>query len=228
LPWVARARDAVLRLACLRRSLLLLDAPLPHALADTSREAVLSVLGRQGLRCLRSSCRGGRAAANERVTSAEMRLAPLPPNLPNLRHVDFDSRYANDARAAAAVAALPDSVVGMQMEALYGSDALLAAIGARRGLQSLGFASYRNACVGVLDAVVRGPSLTSLTSLKINPQGSWAPPPSLLQRVPWQQLQVSRRHRPQAPGATAPGARLRATAPVQARAQARSLSTTVA
>jgi hypothetical protein len=162
---------------------------------------VLSALGQPDLRCLRSSCRGGRAAANERVASATVKkLAPLPPNLPNLRRVDFESLYAcgvddegenltSDALAAA-VAALPDSVVGMQMEALYGSDALVAAIGARRGLQSLGYASNGPSCVDVLGAVVHGPSLTSLTSLKLKVQTKWAPPPSLLQRVPWQQLEV--------------------------------------
>jgi hypothetical protein len=179
---------------------------------------VLSVLGRQGLRCLRAACRAGRAAANARVTSAALELrgaqaplAPLPPSLPNLQRVDFGSVYslAGEAEArdlsgalASAVAALPDSVVGIEMRAAASSQ-LSAAIGARRGLQSLGFASDGEACVDVLGALVSGPSLTSLTSLKLKPHRPWAPPPALLQRVPWQQLQVgheprrarARRHR---------------------------------
>jgi hypothetical protein len=91
-----RTEPRVLRLdllpttpAALRSS----SAPFSNV-AGTAREAVLSVLGRQGLRCLRSSCRAGRAAANARVTSVKVkRLAPLPPNLPNLRRVDFGSIY---------------------------------------------------------------------------------------------------------------------------------------
>jgi hypothetical protein len=195
--------------------------PLPDV-AGTSRDAVLSVLGRQGLRCLRSSCRAGRAAANARATSAALELwrsqaplAPLPPSLPNLRHVDFGSVYTMGEAAeralcsalASAVAALPDSVVGIEM-LTYGAPPLLAALGARRGLQSFGFESDGPDCVDVLGALVRGPSLTSLTSLKIKPQRPWAPPPSLLRRVPWQQLQVSRARGVHAPGAAAPGAGL--------------------
>jgi hypothetical protein len=199
------------------RALLRLGAPPPTLpltnLAGTAREPVLCALGRQGLRCLRSSCRAGRAAANTRVASARMRPAPLPPNLPNLRHVDFWSLYApggydededvaHSAALGAAVAGLPNSVVSVEAHAA-GSPPLLAALGARRGLQSFGFESDGPDCVQVLDAVVRGPSLTSLTSLKLKPQGPWAPPLWLLQRVPWQQLQVGR----------APPARMRQAPP---------------
>jgi hypothetical protein len=168
--------------------------------AGTSREAVLSVLGRQGLRCLRSSCRAGRAAANERVTSAEMELEPLPPSLPNLRHVEFGSVYTVGGEAAEralcstlghAVAALPGSVVSIQMHT-YGAPPVLAAIATRRGLQSLEFESNGQDCVGLLGAVARGRFLTSLTSLKLKVQRPWDPPPRLLRSVPWQQLQVSR------------------------------------
>jgi hypothetical protein len=175
---------------------------------------VLSVLGRQGLRCLRSSCRAGRAAANERVASVTVKkLAPLPPNLPNLRRVDYTPLYKWDMDGgkalslnlalAAAVAALPDSVVGIEVHAAGRgrSPELLAAIGARRGLQSLGFECMRKVRAGVLDALVLGPFPTGLTSLKLQHDG-WHPPASLLQQVPWQQLQVGR-----APLARMPGLR---------------------
>jgi hypothetical protein len=201
-PQFPGAERASLRLACCARIARFSCSALSPA-AGKSREAVLSVMGRQGLRCLRSSCRAGRAAANARVTTAEMRRAPLPPGLPNLRHVGFGSLYswdqydtedqalAKSGALAAAVAALPDSVVSIELDA----DALpplLAALGARRGLQSLEYANWGEACEDVLGAVVCGPSRTSLTSLKLKVQNEWDPPPSLLQRVPWQQLQVGR------------------------------------
>ncbi|KAI8471625.1 MAG: hypothetical protein J3K34DRAFT_506300 [Monoraphidium minutum] len=89
--------------------------PLGAGMPGPARDAVLAALPRAARRCLRATCRAGRAAVDDRITSVSLlrrdrteatpALATAAPRLPALRRVDFGTAY-DIAEADAAVAAL--------------------------------------------------------------------------------------------------------------------------
>ncbi|KAI8471621.1 MAG: hypothetical protein J3K34DRAFT_520437 [Monoraphidium minutum] len=183
--------------------------PLGAGMPGPARGAVLAALPRAARRCLRATCRAGRAAVDACITSVSLlgrdrteatpALAAAAPRLPALRRVDFGTAYdiAEADAPAAALEALAPALTDVSVSFHRMNDTahlpwgaavarLAAALARCPRLEAATLKVPPSTCRGLVARLVdAAPGLTKLT---LSAGYGFVAPPETLD-LPWHQLQ---------------------------------------